>query len=764
VALAGGSLLAAALDALPSPGWFTAAALTAAALLAAAWWRKPWARTGVLPGLLLLSACWSLWVFQGRLDDRLPAAGSGERILASGRIASIPQQNDDYVSFLFEPLPPGGSVVLGQRLPRRLLLRWYRDWPPLAAGQRWRFELTLKPAWGSVNFQGPDRERWLFASGIGGQATVRDGRLLAAPGVMEQSLLRAREAIATSIARRVRDERGRGVIQALAVADRSGIGREDRQILALTGTSHLLAISGLHIGLAAAGGVLMVRMLTAVLPLAAPGGILHYLAITCGLLAALAYSALAAFGVPALRSLLMLGCGVLAITRARAHRAGRAWLLALAAVLVLEPCAPLGAGFWFSFLAVATLLFAFVPRKGTMGRWQTLLRAQAAVMLSLLPVSALWLGGFSPGGYIANLVAIPVVSLAVVPLVLCGIAVLTLSEGLAGFLWSAAAEAAVLLLGFLGWIAGLHGELLRLNPPGLLQGMLALLGALLLLLPTGLAGRASGLFLLLPLLLPVSAAPPPGEVEVEVLDAGQGTALLVRWADHLLLYDTGPGDGGEGNLVASVIVPALRRTGRTPDHIVVSHGDLDHAGGLGTLQRLYPQARRQANLRKHRPQWAQCSDSTDRGDKRYRVLHPTAALPYLGNDSSCVISIDDAPAAILLPGDISAAVERRLVAAGLQHHDILLVPHHGSETSSSGEFLAAVRPRVAVVTAGRGNRFGFPRPAVEERYLAFGSAFWSTGACGALRMRLSADGRIEAAGARRARPALWRWPAEPGCP
>jgi competence protein ComEC len=750
-----GSLVAVSFNTVPPGGLLAAAALAGLLLMAPRQLR--WA------GAMILACSWSLWNFQVRLDDRLSPDLTGTPLTSSGTIVSIPQVYDEFASFRFAP----DLRSSGPGLPQTLMVRWYRDWPDLSAGQRWELELVLKPPWGRVNFQGPDKEQWLFAAGIGGLGTVRGGTLLPDGEHGSSLVLETRQAIAREIIARVGNERARGIILALALADRSGISQGDRSVLILTGTAHLLAISGLHIGLAAGGGMLLARGLTALLPFTVLGGRLYLAAAAGGLLTASLYAALAGFGTPTVRSLLMLVVVLTALVTARAVHPLRAWLLALTAVLLLDPFAPLAAGFWFSFLAVAGLLLVFVPRTGRRPWWRSLLMGQAAVLLLLLPVSAAWFQGFSPAGFIANLAAIPWVSFLVVPFVLLGTAALAISGDLAGVLWSAAAGALFPLWRFLEFMAGLQGQLTVLRAPSLTQAALALLGSALLLLPRGLPWRWAGAFLIVPLLLPGARNFDVGEIEVEVLDVGQGTAVLLSTGGRTLLYDSGPGDGAEGNLVASVMAPALQRSAAgAPERVIISHGDLDHAGGMAALQKRYPHADYLANLPDTPDGMATCStplqwhwNSVD-----FEVLHPTASLPYLGNDSSCVLSIRQGNRGILLSGDISATVERRLIREGLAAHEMLLVPHHGSKTSSSDEFVAAVRPRIAVATAGLGNRFGFPRDEIRARYLGAGVSFWSTGDCGAVRLVLGMDGSLRTASARRQRPGIWRWPAAANCP
>lgn len=762
--LALGSLCALLFHAVPAAGLLACLAVAGAILLVP----RPLRPLGAL----LLACAWSLWNFQSRLAERLPEARAGEVLSVSGTIRSIPQNYDDYSSFLLQPDPSSEAAV---PLPPLILVRWFQDPPRLSAGQRWRLELLVKPPWAPVNFQGPDREKWYFAAGIGALASVRSGVPLGYAGIAAAPLAALRERVFRAVEQAVADPRRRGLLQALAVADRSGLSRSDRRLLNVTGTSHLLAISGLHIGLAAAGGMLAVRALAWLLPLPGAGRLLQTLIIGGGLLAAGTYAALAAFGTSTLRALAMLLVVMLAAQARRPLHPARPWLLALCAVLLIDPFAPLGPGFWFSFLAVAALLVSFVPRPGRRtglrGWLRTLLQAQAAVMLATLPVGAIWFQSFSAVAYLANLIAIPLVSFLVVPPVLAGVALLGLSDALAAMLWKAAGAAAGLLLRFLERAAEWQGDPVALAPPSVLTAALAVAGGLLLLLPRGLPGRWVGLFLVLPLFLPGERRPPPGALGLDVLDVGQGTAALLRTGTRSLLYDSGPGDGGEANLVASVVVPAVNRAGAgPPDRIVISHGDLDHAGGLQSLQTIFPRSELLANLPPGKagapaglpPCRAPLAWQWDGFE--FEVLHPAPGLPYLGNDSSCVLGLRGPGGGVLLAGDVSAAVERRLVTDGLPDYALLLVPHHGSATSSHPAFVDALRPRVAVATAGRGNRFNFPRPEIRRRYERAGSHFWSTGDCGGLRLRLHADGRIEAAAARRSRPGAWRWPAAENCP
>jgi competence protein ComEC len=681
----------------------------------------------------------------------------------SGLVSSIPEVYPDYARFRFDPWSGDDQ----QELPGSLLVYWYRDFPSLSVGENWRLELLLKPPWGRVNFQGGDRERWLFAEGIGGLGTVRNGEFLPSRVLNRYFLQRARSFVREKITLLVDNERMRGVVQALAIADRSSMAFSDRQLLSSTGTSHLLAISGLHVGLAAVGGAWLARitMLLAPVTVAARWG--FSVSLAGALLAALTYAALAGWGVSTQRAVLMLAVAALTLALNRAVHPARAWVLALAVVLAVDPLAPLGSGSWFSFLAVAVLLTLFVPRNGRITWWKTALLAQAGIMVTMLPLTVFWFQYFSPVSFLANMGAIPWVSLVVVPLTLAGVAILPVSMALAGLLLNLAGEASSVLFLYLEFLSGLQGPVPILPAPGIMTVVLAMLGGMLLLLPAGVPGRWIGIFLILPLFLPPGPRTERGSLLIEALDAGLGMAVLISTEHHTLLYDSGPGDGREQNLVGSVITPALAGLGQhAPEQIIISHGDLDHAGGLASLMKHYPAAKLFANLPTHPGNIEPCHSSLawSHDGFEFQVLHPSTALPYLGNDSSCVLSVRGAAASVLLTGDISSAIENRLRTTMPAPHRILFVPHHGSKTSSSTEFISAVRPEASIATASLGNRFGFPRDVIRQRYIGAGSKFWSTGECGAVRILLTADGAIHTESARRKRNKIWRWPATPGCP
>jgi competence protein ComEC len=734
---------------------------------------------------IAIAACgglfWTAFSLQSQMNDRYTDFERGELLRLEGRIIGLPDVMDGYTRFRLKPLPSGyegpPSLFKGsaapQELPRRILVNWYRDPPELQPGQVWRLQVQLKPPWGLVNFQGNDRERWLFAEGIGAQATVRQGELLGTArwhGWLDRMRARLSAAIAqTTTSPEGVGPEGVGMVRALAVADRSGLTKQQTQILSVTGTAHLLAISGLHVGLAYILAYGLARFLLMPfgrwLPNSQIGSLLF------GWSVAGFYAGLAGFSTATVRALVMLSVILVLVLLRRRIKPMHSLLLALAIVLLTEPLAPLQAGTWMSFVAVGALMLWFVPRHT---RWRSWLfksfQAQLAVMLVSLPFTAWWFQLSSSAGFVANLVAIPWVSFVVVPLVLLAIVVWPISEFAFYGLVRLAAQAADALMWLLGPLSASVQEFSTVLQPSFWNLLPAIVAAVLLLLPRGLRLQAPALLLMLPLLLPASPAAAQRFV-MEVLDAGQGTALLLQTGSQLLLYDSGPGsnleDASGYDLVSSVIHPAVLANGHAaPDRIVISHGDLDHAGGLASLREKYPRVPVFANLRNPLPGVLPCHDTLgwQWSQSRVQALHPSAFLPYLGNDSSCVVEVDAGRFKTLLAGDISSNVEKRLVARGLGVNRILLVPHHGSRSSSSGELLHATLPELAIATAGIGNRFDFPRQEVRQRYSDAGIRFISTDQCGAIRLEAEGDGPLELSSARRVRAAPWRWPAGDECP
>ncbi len=707
-----------------------------------------------------------------RLANRLPTSMTDSGHQISGVIASLPESRGDLVSFVFESDSSTAS------LPSKLRVNWYKgrggsadDVPVLKAGERWRLNLELRSPRGRVNFHGVDSERWFFADGIEALAYVRPegNALLQAPAIFD--LQAWRERVLVKLSEKAGDAPEFGVLAALAIADRRGLHARERGVLSATGTGHLLAISGLHVGLAAALGFFPGRLAVAFF---LNGSMQRFAAIIPWLTAwsaALAYSALAGFGVSTRRALVMLTVATVVMLSRRNVHPMLAWLIAMGLVVVLDPLAPLRAGFWFSFVAVAVLMMLFIPRHGPMPAWRRVIFAQLGISLVMAPLGMYWFQQASLPGLLANLVAIPVVSMLMVPLILIALPMLWLPGPWSEWLLAIAGNIAHWLFLFLEQLAALQPAVFSsTRAPGLVSTLLAMLGAAICLLPRGIPGRYVGLLLMIPMLLPAGARLGNTETQLDFLDVGQGLSVLLTARDYQVVYDTGPGNGlagGDGwDMVAGTIQPMIKATGRSPNLVIASHADLDHAGGLARLRTVYPDSDYMANLPAANTGIQPCvaPDTWAAGHLQFSILHPSTGLPYLGNDSSCVVSVTGPGLSLLLSGDISHTVEKRLVETGLEPHKILTVPHHGSATSSSQSFLDAVSPSLALISAGFNNRFDFPRDDVIGRYSEANTRTPNTADCGGIRITTDGNGRFVAESARTTRNAIWRWPAFDACP
>ena len=691
--------------------------------------------TARVAGALLLGIAWAWIAADARLAQRIDGRLAGQDLAIAGTVVGLPQREERSTRFDFVVDADAPSLA-----GRKLRLAWYDADADPAPGSRWTFAVRVHPPHGVADPGGFDAERHAIVERIDALGYVRgDARQLAPGRGVDALRARLSAAIATRLA--PRDAR---FVRALALGDTRLLSDRDWDLLRATGLTHLIAISGFHVGLVAGLGAGLVFVAYRVLP-----GIGRRWprppAMAAGALAfAAAYTALAGFALPTVRTLLMIAVVLLARALRRGHRAGDAFALALLAVLACDPLAVLAPGFWLSFVGVGWLLWC-LPATRDEGRVRPFLAGQAVAGVGLLPLAIGFFGQQSLVAPLTNLVAIPVISLGVVPLALAGTAALALPGSLATALLTAAAWLMDALWQAMAWVATWPVGVLAPAEAGGIALALAAVGAFWLLLPRGTPGRWLGAVLMLPLLWPPRPLPAAGDAEVVVLDVGQGLAVLVRTRTHALLFDAGPGGEQAFDHGAATVVPALRALGvRRLDVIVVSHGDSDHAGGLASVRAAWPSARVLAP-----PGWARTGMDPCVADAAWRwdgvgfaLLHPPAQFPYLRNDSSCVLRVDAGGAIALLPGDIGATIERRLVRERrvMLRADLVVVPHHGSRTSSDPAFIDAVAPRLAVFTTGADNRFGLPREEVVQRWRAAGAQVLGSAGNGAIRIALGGHG------------------------
>ncbi|HET6546323.1 MAG TPA: DNA internalization-related competence protein ComEC/Rec2 [Rhodanobacteraceae bacterium] len=695
------------------------------------------------------------------LDARLPVALEGRDIRVTGHVLDLPETRPRSSRFDFRvdgaqldgrPLAFGGHVRLN----------WYDAVPALPPCSHWALTVRLKRPRGLVNPGGFDFERYAVQRGIVAVGYVRDDvRNRASAAADAVCVDRLRLAISDAIAAGVPAGPVAAVLQALAVGDQRALDEHDWQVLRATGISHLIAISGLHVGLFAAFGALLARLLWknfARCTLRLPGPLIEAPA---ALAFACAYGMLAGLGVPTVRTLLMIATALLARYSRRGQSLPHALALAALTILLWDPLALLAAGFWLSFAGVAALLMILSPGLGETRWWRELPRAQLALSVALLPLTVWFFGQASLPGPLANLIAVPWVSFVVVPLTVTAGLLLPLAPLLGTPLLKLAWLALTPLWWMLERLAALPlaQQYFPQSPAWALP--VALIGVAWCLAPRGVPARVLGLALLLPLLFPSRHPLAKGDFDLLVLDVGQGLSVLVRTAGHTLLYDTGARYPSGFDLGEAVVVPTLRSLGVDRlDRLIVSHGDNDHAGGARAVTlALHP-----ADVESGEPERLAIGARPCRAGEHwiwdqvgFRLISPQPGRPAHDNDRSCVLVISGRHGSALLPGDASERVEPALARAlgPVTRPLVLVVPHHGSASSSSAGFLDAVAPDRALVSAGYRNRFGHPRPEVVARYAARGIALFGTAPSGSLGMRLDAAAAAPERG-RVLRRAWWR--------
>ncbi len=859
----GGGLLAwclgVALQLQQSALWPVAAyGLGLACVVAVGWLLRWWARQNPNEHRLTLSARWALWGLLWAVSafhvtglhawtkaHNIDPALEGQDLDVVGVVQAMPQRQDLGWRFRFRieqawRLEASGAhhaLQVDADVPAQVVLGWYGQegmhdsgWnlsalpEPVKPGERWRLRVRLKAPHGHLNPRGFDYELWLWEQGIRASGYVRNRAKDPAPQRLGSTWAHPIEAWRQSVRDRLLTQlsppgsdaeaaRRAGVVAALVTGDQAAIERSDWDVFRATGVSHLMSISGLHVTMFAWLASALVGWLWRRSALWGFDGALRWPATHVGawsgLVLATLYALFSGWGVPAQRTLLMLGVVLVLRLSVRHWHGALVWLTACAVVLGWDPWALLQPGFWLSFVAVGVLM-AYAPsasgtvnpnpgapqrgaqdaptwrvaagpapdehRRGAWAQavlaghlWQrmmalgskllTLAREQATVTLALAPLTLLFFGQVSLVGLLANLLAIPWVTLVVTPLAMLGVGV--------PVAWYVAAWSLQPLQAVLGWLATWPMATWSSAVPPWGLALLALVGAVGLVLRLPLSWKLLCLPLLWPVLFWSSPRPAPGSFELLAADVGQGNAVLVRTATHSLLYDAGPRYSAESDAGHRVLVPLLAQMGERIDTLMLSHRDSDHTGGAAAVMAMQPQAALWSSLEDEhglhalRPGWTRCQagQAWVWDGVRFEVLNPPAQLDLSASDAepglsktlrnprpnevSCVLRISNAQASVLLPGDIEWAQEQALLTKGLSPVDVLLVPHHGSKTSSSLPFLQALQPQLALVQAGYRNRFGHPAPEVVARYQGLGIPLVESTHCGALTWRSEAPNQVQ---------------------
>jgi competence protein ComEC len=750
------------------------------------------ARAAVFGLLVICAACaagfgWAQMAGHQRLAGSLSVEDEGRDLPVVGVVATLPQRIERGVRFGFD-VEQCNCSVQGQRIS----LAWYsdgradmlQDVPRIVPGQRWQITVRLKRRHGVANPHGFDAELWMLEQGFAGTGYVRPARLSEQPqrllaqeqGGFFVQIERWRAQTRERMIAQAGDVPQLNVLLALTIGDQRALSQSDWTVYNAAGVGHLLSISGLHVTMFAALMGWLALQLARLWPALVYRIPAPRIGWAVGWAAALAYALVAGFAVPAQRTVLMLT--VVVASRLFARQAHPAHVLAWAgfAVLVADPFAILSPGAWFSFAAVAMLMLSDTWAEDvTAADWRQRLKraayAQAAVTIGLVPWSILFFSQVSLVSPLANALAIPWISLIVTPVALLGAVAVWPVPALGGWVLDLAALLMRAIDGILRSMAQWDWAVAAFPAPSAAVFAVASAGAVVLLALRS-RWRWLGLIAMLPLFAPPLDQPAQGAWRVTFLDVGQGMAVLVETTRRVLLYDAGPQYNADSDSGQRVIAPYLRARGiRQLDGMVISHADSDHSGGAASVQRALPVNWLASTLPAGHPALAGAAPQQDckAGDAwqwdqlRFTFLHPPAA--WLGdakaktNALSCVLQVTDGKYTVLLTGDIEAPQEALL----LQTHnaalraDVLLVPHHGSKTSSTPAFLEAVAPAYAVFQNGYRNRFSHPAPDVWARYGGGAIERLRSDAHGAVVFDVSARG-IAVTRTRLAQPRWWRTP------
>ncbi|VAW52154.1 DNA internalization-related competence protein ComEC/Rec2 [hydrothermal vent metagenome] len=764
--------------------------------------------------MFLTGFIYSYYHAERQLSLRLDETLVGRNIVVDGFISNIPTVNGKVRRFEFvvethQILDGEGARLATEKsskqFPKKIRLSWYYG-RTVNAGEKWQLEVRLKPPHGFMNPGGFDYEAWLFQHGIDATGYVRKSsfnkRAQETSGDINSFRQLLSEKIdALSNRLNTNGNNSFSLVKALAIGDKSSITNQQWRVLANTGTSHLMAISGLHIGLASLFVYVLVRRIV-------PARAMKYvpaqhIALLFGMLSALLYALIAGLSIPTQRAITMLFVLSLMLLIRRNHRPIDALGFALLSVLLIDPLAILSAGFWFSFSAVAVIFIGVSNAKKQFGvnvsLWQKIfavlkqwIRLQLLISLFLLPLSLFMFQQVSLVSPLVNLLLIPYVSFLVVPLVLLAIICFFIMPFFSDMLFTAAKMFLDFVWPLLSFVSAQPYALWIKGDVSIVELLMAAITMLLIFYArritchifdckkTKMCNRVSWLFrlcaclLFTPLLITNKKNLNNGEYQLTVLDVGQGSAAVIQTQNHVLVFDAGAKFSDRLNAGSGVVMPYLRSQGiKNLDTLIISHGDADHIGGAQAILNEYPDVVLIGqNIENLQPKNVQVgSKQLCVADMKWQwdgvdfaFLSPKKVFSSLRqgkkrNNVSCVLQISSKAGKTLFTGDIEKAAEKQLLQQyGKQlASDVLIVPHHGSKTSSSLAFVQTVNPKIALISVGYKNRYRLPSNKIVARYQLLNRDVLQTDSSGAITIQLTKDAGISIERHREMARAFWHY-------
>ncbi len=692
----------------------------------------------------LLGFLWAYWLGSSQLSARIPTELEGKTLQAVGYIASIPSASQHGTNFLFALKKLNNQSATGS-----LKLLWNDKNMSLHVGEEWQLQVRLKKPYGTMNPGGFDYEAFALQANLNasGYVVAKSKAVLLSDHWYHHPVDRVREYLLNKIIKNLPSSHTSQWIPALAVGERKDIDSTDWQVLRNTGTNHLMAIAGLHIGFMA----LLAHVITDFLWRCFPRLTLFMPAVHVGAIASLVmavtYSALAGFSIPTQRACLMLLFFLSALLFRRKLTAWQTWRVALCCVLIANPLSTLTESFWLSFGSVALIIYGVSGRLSPSGLWWKWGRIQWVIALGLVPLSVWLFQQCSLISFIANSIAIPWVGFIVVPLCFFGTISLIFSAKIGGSILCLADKILSYLWDILNWLAHLPGVVWYQSIPHTWMIVAGMVGVVLLLMPIGAPGRFFGFIWLLPLLFYTAPTPKQGEVWFTLLDVGQGLSAVVQTQKHILVFDAGPRYSASFDMGDSVVVPFLHSIGmKKLDMLVISHGDNDHIGGANAVLKQFPVASIKTSVPEKFTNASYCMSGTawSWDNVNFEFLYPTTENLGLNNDSSCVLRVSSGNQHVLLTGDIEEYAEEMLLdsqSANLSS-TIVVAPHHGSKTSGLKAFIQAVSPQYVLYPIGYRNRYHFPHPSVMKTYEELHVAEYNSMSSGAIQFKFFANGTV----------------------